>query len=321
MNFKAVSFCETVFFIGEKLKFEVTILGCGSATPTLNRAATAQYVNARERYFLIDCAEGTQLQLRRYKAQVQRLHAIFISHLHGDHYLGLTGLLSTMHLLGRKKALHLYGPEGLMEILKVHWHQGKTILGFPLEFVALQPDGRQELYSDSQVMVSSFPVRHRIECWGFRIEEKPLKRKLVREAIDRFEVPIAWRKRVVEGADFVKENGAVIPNSEMTIAPRPPKAYAYSADTLYDVNIVPHIREVDLLYHEATFATDLEYRARETFHSTAAQAAQIAKMAEVKRLVIGHYSARYKNTEVLVNEAREYFPETTGAEDGMCFTL
>lgn len=303
------------------MKFEVTILGCGSATPTLRRAATAQYINARERYFLIDCAEGTQLQLRRYKAQVQRLHAIFISHLHGDHYLGLTGLLSTMHLLGRKKELKLYGPEGLMEILNVHWHFGKTTLGFPLEFTPLVPKQAQMLYTDSQVVVRSFPVKHRIECWGFRVEEQPLKHKLVREAIDRYNVPIAWRKRVVDGEDYVDEFGKVIPNSALTVQPRPPKVYAYSADTLYDANIVPHVKNADLLYHEATFANDMEYRARETFHSTAAQAGQIAKMAEVKQLVIGHYSARYRNIDLLVNEARQYFPDTIGAEDGMCFTL
>lgn len=296
-------------------------MGCGSATPTLARHATAQYVNVRERFLLLDCAEGTQLQMRRYKAQVQRLHAIFISHLHGDHYLGLMGLLSTMHLLGRQKTLHLYGPPGLMDILKVHWHVGKTTLGFPLEFVALHREGLQPLYADSQVATFAFPVKHRIDCWGFRVQEQPLKHKLVREAIAAHQVPIAWRRRIVDGEDYIDDNGRVIPNAALTVLPRPPKVYAYSADTLYHAGMVEFVKNADLLYHEATFASNMEKRARETFHSTAAQAGQIARMAEVKQLVIGHFSSRYRDVNLLVNEAREFFPKTVGAEDGMVFRL
>lgn len=303
------------------MKFEITILGCGSATPTLRRAATAQYVNARERYFLIDCAEGTQLKLRQHKAPVQRLHAIFISHLHGDHYLGLVGLLSTMHLLGRKAPLHLYGPPELEEILNVHWKHGRTTLRFPLLFSPLTLGESQTLYSDSQVFVQSFPLKHGIPCWGFRVEEQPLKRKVNRAATDHHSVPKHQMRSVVDGADFVNEAGEIIPNAELTFAPRPPKAYAYCSDTAYSEAIIPSIKGVDLLYHEATFAESLKVRAKETMHSTASQAGRIAAQAQVKQLIIGHYSARYRTTDLLVDEARQEFSNTIGAEDGLVLQL
>lgn len=303
------------------MKFEVTILGCGSATPTLHRSATAQFVNVRERYFLLDCAEGTQLQLRRYKARVQRMHAIFISHLHGDHYLGLMGLLSTMHLMGRKSKLALYGPPGLLEILQTHWRLGQTTLGFELDFTPLEKGSAQKLYEDSQCVVHSFPLKHRIDCWGFCVREQPLKRKILREAIEKYRVPVIWMKRIVDGDDFVNENGEVISNSLLTHAPRPTKSYAYCSDTMYDERIVPYISGADVLYHEATFEEALLKRAKETFHSTARQAAEIARRGEVGQLVIGHFSARYKNTEKLVNEARQIFNETIAAEDGLVIQL
>lgn len=303
------------------MKFEVTILGCGSATPTLYRSATAQYINVRERYFLFDCAEGTQLQLRRSKARVQRMHAIFISHLHGDHYLGLMGLLSTMHLMGRKSKLGLYGPPGLLEILQTHWRLGQTTLGFALDFIPLEKGTTQKLYEDSQCVVHSFPLKHRIDCWGFRVSEQPLKRKIVREAIEKHQVPVAWMKRIVDGEDYVKAGGKVIANELLTHAPRPPKSYAYCSDTVYDERIVPYISRADVLYHEATFEEALMNRAKETFHSTARQAAEIARRGEVGKLIIGHFSARYKNTEKLVNEARQIFSETIAAEDGLVITL
>lgn len=303
------------------MKFEVTILGCGSATPTLRRAATAQYVNARERHFLIDCAEGTQLKLRQHKAPVQRLHAIFISHLHGDHYFGLVGLLSTMHLLGRQAPLHLYGPPGLEEILNVHWKHGRTTLRFPLCFFGLTENKTEVLYEDSQVFVRSFPLKHGIPCWGFRVEEQPLKRKINRAATDRHGVPKYKMRSVVEGNDFVNEAGVVIPNAELTFDPRPPKSYAYCSDTAYSPAIVPHISGVDLLYHEATFAEAMKVRAKETMHATARDAGRIAAQAKVNQLVIGHYSARYRNIDLLVDEAREEFSNTIGGEDGMVLQL
>lgn len=303
------------------MKFEVTILGCGSATPTLRRAATAQYVNARERHFLIDCAEGTQLKLRLHKISVQRLHAIFISHLHGDHYLGLVGLLSTMHLLGRKTPLHLYGPPELKEILDVHWKHGGTTLRFPLSFFPLTKGQSEMLYSDSQVFVKSFPLKHGIPCWGFRIEEQPLKRKIIRSATDQHGVPKHQMRSIVEGADFINETGEVIPNSELTFDPRPPKSYGYCSDTAYNEAVVPHISGVDLLYHEATFAEAMKARAVETMHSTAKEAGRIAALAKVKQLIIGHYSARYRTVDVLVDEARQEFSNTIGGEDGMVLRL
>lgn len=261
------------------------------------------------------------MQLRRYKARVQRIHAIFISHLHGDHYYGLMGLLSTMHLMGRRAKLELYGPPGLLEILETHWRLGRTSLGFELDFQPLEKGKSQKLYSDSQAVVHSFPVKHRIDCWGFRVSEQPLKRKVIREATEKHAVPVTWMKRIVNGEDYVKESGEVVPNDILTNAPRPPKSYAYCGDTVYDESIIPHIKGVDVLYHEATFADLLAARAKETFHSTARQAGMIARQAEVGQLVLGHFSARYKNTDVLVNESRQEFKATIAAEDGLVISL
>jgi ribonuclease Z len=301
----------------EPLKFEVTILGSGGAIPNLRRNASAQYINVQERHFLIDCAEGTQLQLRRFEAPVQRLHAIFISHLHGDHYLGLMGLLSTMHLLGRKNALQLIGPPELKQILDLQMHVGKTTLGYALNFTPLIPGESQLVYEDNVVSVTSFPLKHRITCWGYRIDEKPFRKKLNKQALAKYKLPVSWMKRVIEGENFVSESGEIIANELITEEPESPKSFAYCSDTMYDERIVLHIMGVNLLYHEATFAEDQARRAKETFHSTGKQAAQIAKMAGVNQLVIGHYSARYHTPDTIANEARLVFENTIAAEDGM----
>lgn len=226
-----------------------------------------------------------------------------------------------MHLLGRKTPLKVYAPAGLMEIFKVHWKMGKTTVGFPIDFHALAPGKAEELYADSQVFVRSFPLNHRIDCWGFRIEEQPLKRKVNKAAVEAHAVPVAWMKRIVDGEDFVNAGGETIPNTELTRPPRPPKAYAFCSDTCYDESIVPHIRGVDLLYHEATFAEAMKQRAAETYHATARQAGSIAQKAEVKQLVIGHYSARYRSAQPLLEEARAVFPNTVAGEDGLTLTL
>jgi len=296
-------------------------LGCGSAIPTLRRNATAQYIKVQERHFLIDCAEGTQLQLRRYEAPVQRLHAIFISHLHGDHYLGLMGLLSTMHLLGRKKSLLLCGPPELKEIIDFQMHVGKTTLAFELIFVPLILNERQLVFEDNLLEVLSFPLKHRIPCWGFRINEKPVRKKLNKEIIAKHKIPVAWIKRIIEGQDFVDEQGAVLPNTEITLNAPAPKSYAYCSDTAYDERIVEFISGADLLYHEATFADAHVKRAKETFHSTGSEAAEIARLAKVGRLVIGHYSARYHSPYEILNEAKLVFEQTFAAEDGLVFSV
>jgi ribonuclease Z len=299
------------------LKFEVTILGCGSALPTAQRNPSAQYVNAQERHLLIDCAEGTQLALRRYNAPLQRLNAVFISHLHGDHYLGLMGLLSTMHLLGRQKPLILCGPGELMDIIELQLRLGNASLQFQIEFTPLQPGKGQVVFEDKLVLVESFPLNHRIDCWGFRVSEKIRFRKINRAATDRYGVPVAWMRRVVEGEDFTDDSGNVIPNSWLTFPPPRPKSYAYCSDTAYDERIVPNIAGADVLYHEATFGEALKSRAKETYHSTAKEAATIAEKAGVGRLIIGHFSARYRSTDELLAEARTVFAETEAACDGM----
>jgi ribonuclease Z len=296
-------------------------LGCGSAIPTLRRNATAQYIHVQERHFLIDCAEGTQLQLRKFEAPLQRLHAIFISHLHGDHYLGLMGLLSTMHLLGRKKSLILCGPPELKEIIDFQMHVGKTTLAFELIFVPLLSNELTLLYEDNLLEVFSFPLKHRIACWGFRINEKPVRKKLNKQIIAQYKIPVAWIKRIIEGQDFVDEQGVVIPNSQITLDSKAPRSYAYCSDTAYDERIVEFIAGADLLYHEATFAEAHAKRAKETFHSTGKEAAEIARMAKVGRLIVGHYSARYKSPNEIVNEARLVFEQTFAAEDGLVFSV
>ncbi|TVR41337.1 MAG: ribonuclease Z [Cryomorphaceae bacterium] len=298
------------------MRFEIHILGCGSAVPSLQRNASAQYLNVHERHLLIDCAEGTQLALRKAHAPLQRLNAVFISHLHGDHYLGLMGLLSTMHLLGRQKPLLLYGPPELIDVLKLQWHVGRTTLRFDLQFTPLKEGEVQELYEDEQIRVKSFPLRHRIPCWGFRVDEKPRRRKIRKEELARYRIPLAWIKRIIDGEDYPSPDGRIIPNEVITQPPLPPRSYAYCSDTAYDERIVPNISGVHALYHEATFTEAHRARAKETYHSTSAQAAMIAKLASVKHLYIGHYSARYRDTEPLVTEARDVFEATTAAEDG-----
>ncbi len=298
------------------MRFEIHILGCGSAVPSLQRNASAQYLNVHERHLLIDCAEGTQLALRKAHAPLQRLNAVFISHLHGDHYLGLMGLLSTMHLLGRQKPLLLYGPPELIDVLKLQWHVGRTTLRFDLQFTPLKEGEVQELYEDEHIRVRSFPLRHRIPCWGFRVDEQPRRRKIRKEELAEYRIPLAWIKRIIDGEDYQTPDGRMIPNEVITQPPLPPRSYAYCSDTAYEESIVPNIKEVDALYHEATFTEMHKARARETYHSTAAQAATIAGLAGVKHLYIGHYSARYRETEPLVTEARAVFEATTAAEDG-----
>jgi ribonuclease Z len=303
------------------LRFSVTILGSGSAIPTLRRNPSAQYINIQERHFLMDCAEGTQLQMRRYEVPLQQLNAVFISHLHGDHYLGLMGLLSTMHLLGRRLPLQLYGPPELKEVIDFQLHVGRTTLGFPLNFIPLIKDETQDLYSDKMVEVKSFPLKHRIPCWGFRFNEKPFKRKIIKEKVIRHKIPVAWMKRLIDGEDYISEDGKLIANKALTEDPKRSRSYAYCSDTAYDESIIPNIRAVDLLYHEATFAEVLIKRAHQTFHSTAKEAASIALQAGATKLVVGHYSARYRNPDEIVNEARQVFSNTVAAEDGLIFNL
>ena len=301
--------------------FEVSILGSSSATPIYQRHPTAQVLNIHERLFLVDCGEGTLIQLNRYKIKFHRINHIFISHLHGDHYLGVLGLLSTMHLQGRTIPINLFCPPQLKEIIEIQLKYSETILRFPINYYLIDSKNREVLFSDDDIEVSTIILNHRIPCTGFLFKEKPRFRKLIKDQLQKYSIPVTAYQDLKNGLDYVDQNGRVIANSIVTSDPRKPRSYAFCSDTCYDENILPIINKVDLLYHEATFLSDKEERAKETYHSTAAQAATIAKKANVSRLIIGHFSARYKNLYPLLDEAKEVFAETTLAMEGDVFSI
>lgn len=301
--------------------FEVGILGSSSATPIYQRHPTAQVINFHERFFLVDCGEGTLIQMNRYKIKFHRINHIFISHLHGDHYLGLLGLISTMHLQGRASTLHIYGPRDLKEIIDIQLKYSETTLRYPVEFHEVDSRNSTILFEDDDVRVETIILSHRIPCTGFLFSEKPRQRKLKKDKLSLYKVPVTAYNDLKAGHDFVAEDGKIIPNSSLTTDPRKPRKYAFCSDTIFDERLVGIVKGVDLLYHEATFLSDKADRARETFHSTAEQAGLIAKKAGVKRLIIGHFSARYKNLYPLLEEAKAVFPETTLALEGDRFTI
>ncbi len=301
--------------------FEVGILGSSSATPIYQRHPTAQVINFHERFFLVDCGEGTLIQMNRYKIKFHRINHIFISHLHGDHYLGLLGLISTMHLQGRVSTLHIYGPRDLQEIIDIQLKYSETLLRYPVEFHAVDPGNSTILFEDDDIRVETIILSHRIPCTGFLFSEKPRQRKLKKDKLSLYKIPVTAYNDLKAGHDFVDEDGKTIPNSTLTTDPRKPRRYAFCSDTIFDERLVGIVKGVDLLYHEATFLSDKADRAKETFHSTAEQAGLIAKKAGVKRLIIGHFSARYKNLYPLLEEAKAVFPETTLALEGDRFTI
>ncbi|MFM2206276.1 MAG: hypothetical protein RL213_251 [Bacteroidota bacterium] len=303
------------------MDFEVFILGSSSATPIYQRHPTAQVLKVQERFFLIDCGEGTLIQLNRYRIRFHRIDHIFISHLHGDHYLGLMGLLSTLHLQGRTTDLHVYGPEDLWQIIDLQLRLSDTRLRYPLHFHAVDSTRRNVVYADDIIRVSAIPLQHRIPCTGFLFEEQERPRKILKDRLSGLDIKLEDYQGLKEGQDLRLPDGTVIPNSELTQDPLPSRRYAFCSDTVYDENLGATLRGVDLLYHESTFLHELEERARETFHSTARQAALVAKAANVKRLILGHFSARYKNLYPMLEEAKEVFPNTTLALEGDRFSI
>jgi len=303
------------------MTFEITILGSSSATPIYQRHPTAQVLNIDERLFLVDCGEGTLIQMNRFRIKFHRINHIFISHLHGDHYLGLMGLLSTMHLQGRTIPIHLYGPSDLKEIIDMQLKYSQTDLRYEIVFHPINPSSSKLIYENDELQVHTIVLNHRIACTGFLFCEKQKPRKLVKEKLIEYHIPVSAFPDLKDGKDFVTEDGKVIPNSELTNEPRSPRSYAFCSDTLYHKQIIPQIRGIDLLYHEATFMNDKLERAAETFHTTAAQAASIAVDAGVKRLIIGHFSARYKNLYPLLEEAKAVFENTSLAQEGDHFNI
>jgi ribonuclease Z len=298
------------------MTFELTILGSSSATPLINRHPSAQILNYQERFFLIDCGEGTQMQMLRYKIKMSKIHHVLISHLHGDHYLGLMGLLYTMHLNGRTEELHVYGQPELMDIIDLQLKLSNTILRFTLIFHPVQHYRSVVIYDDDDFQISTIILNHRIPCTGFLFREKTKARKLNMEEIEKHEIPVSKLNKIKAGEDFKDSSGEIIRNEKLTLPSLPLRSYAYCSDTIYDEDIIPYIKGVSLLYHEATFGEELADRAQATYHSTAKQAATIAQKAGVKKLCLGHFSARYKELQPLLEEAKNVFNETMLAIEG-----
>ncbi|MCB0400709.1 MAG: ribonuclease Z [Flavobacteriales bacterium] len=302
-------------------KFNVLILGNASAAPTLSRNQTAQLINIDEQYFLMDCGEGTQLRLREHNIKFQRINHIFISHLHGDHFLGLMGLLQTMHLLGRQTDLHIYSCGHVEEIVHVHLKHAKGNIGYPIHYHTVGTDQSELVFEDHKVEVHSIPLKHKIPCTGFLFREKQKPRKVNPEGLKKYKVPRFEIARIKAGEDFIDAGGNTVPNDALTFAPDASHAYAFCSDTAYLESIIPIIEGVDLLYHEATFLEEHRDRAGQTLHATAAQAATIALKSRVKKLIIGHFSNRYSDLELLLNEAKSIFEATEIAEQDRCFDL
>ncbi len=303
------------------MPFELTILGSSSATPTQNRHPTAQVLNIRERFFLIDCGEGTQSQLVRYKIKYSRIGHIFISHLHGDHYLGLMGLLSTMHLQGRNNEIHIYGQQELMDIIELQLRLSQTVLRYNLIFHPVKNYSGTIILEDEDLSVSTISLNHRIPCTGFLFKEKPKPRKLLINKMKQYNIPFKYYAGIKNGENYEDDFGNIIPNKELTISAGRPRSYAFCSDTVYLEHLADEVRGVDLLYHESTFMHDLLDRAKATFHSTSIEAATVAKNAGVQRLVIGHFSARYKDLAPMLEEARTIFPESELALEGRKFVV
>jgi ribonuclease Z len=302
------------------LPFDVTILGSSSALPSPQRFTTSQVLNQNERLFLIDCGEGAQIQLQRFGKKMGRINHIFISHLHGDHIFGLPGLISSMSMNGKKGELHIYSHSDLQIILSTLM-QYMNDLDLKITFHPLNLRRHSLVFEDDKIRVESFPLKHRVPCCGFLFREQPQDLHLRGEKITELNIPFPDRIRLKKGEDYILPDGTVIPNQELTFPAEKPRSYAYCTDTIVRENIIPVIEGVDLLYHEATFSDSVKDLAEKTFHSTAKQAARIALKANVGKLIIGHFSSRYKNANVLVEEAREIFPNTYAANDGDRFEI
>ena len=295
---------------------EVTILGCYSATPKTFNNPTSQVLEINNHLFLIDCGEGTQVQLRRRKIKFARIKHIFISHLHGDHFFGLVGLISTFGLLDRKTELHIYGPKGIKEIILLQLKLSKSWTGFQLYFHELDKTTPELIFEDEKVTVETIPLEHRVYANGFFFKEKEGDRKLLINEVQNYEIDVAYYRSIKKGKDVILEDGSVIENEKLTLPPETPKSYAFCSDTVYKPEIAEQIQEVTGLYHESTFLEQHQHLCEKTKHSTAKEAAQIAKAAQAKQLILGHYSTRYGNIEVFKEEAETVFDNVILAEDG-----
>jgi ribonuclease Z len=298
---------------------KLTILGCYAATPRTFTNPTAQVLDIKNRLFLVDCGEGTQVQLRKNKIKFSKIEHIFISHLHGDHMYGLVGLVSTFMLLNRTADLHIYGPKGIKEIIILQLRLSNSWTNYGLFFHELESDESEIVYEDEKVIVTTLPLKHRVYTNGYLFREKVGLRKLDIAKAESFGIEKVYYRNIVLGKDITLENGSVILNADLTLEADAPKSYAFCSDTLYNEALLPLIENVDILYHEATFLDSEEELALKTMHSTAGQAALIAKKANVKTLILGHYSTRYDNIGLFGEEASKIFTNVLLADDGKSF--
>lgn len=304
------------------MSLELTILGCHSATPRVNAYPTSQHLKINSRHFLIDCGEGTQRQMRKYKVGFSKINHIFISHLHGDHFFGLIGLISTFGILNREKELHVYGPKGIKELIDLQLMYSKSYIKYTLIFHELSSKKSELIFEDDKVEVTTIPLNHRVYTNGFLFKEKTKPRKLNIDVIKHFkEIETCDYNNLKAGRDFTLSSGDVIENDKLTLDPAKPLSYAYCSDTSFKPDIAKIIADSDLLYHESTFLSDREDLADKTKHSTAQQAAEIASMSNVKQLILGHYSSRYTDTSLFKKEAQETFKNVALAEAGKVFSI
>ncbi len=299
--------------------FAVTILGNNSAVPAFDRHPTSQVVTLDGNNYLVDCGEGTQIQLINYKIRRSKISHIFISHLHGDHYFGLIGLINSFSLLSRLQELHIFAPSPLKEIIELQLKVADTKLTYDLHIHAIT--GPATILETEKLAVKCFRTNHRIECYGFSFTEKKLPRKLNPDKAKAYEIPASFYERLTNGEDYISKDGTVIKNELVTDPAKPGKKYAYCADTKYDESIIPHIQDADMIYHETTYLDNLRERAEMRFHSTTKQAAALAKKAGVKKLLIGHFSSKYDTLEEFEQEAREIFENTDLALEGVCYEV
>jgi ribonuclease Z len=303
------------------MKFEVTILGSSSATPVYNRNPTAQLLNCNEKFYLIDCGEGTQQQMMKFNIKASKIDYVFISHLHGDHYFGLIGLLSSMHLNGRIKPIQIFAPQALLEILELQFKHSDTVLRYAIEFTSITADVSKVIFQNSDLQVETIILNHRVPCTGFKFTEKKRLRKLVVEKLEEDGIPLEYYPLLKRGVDLDLPNGQVIHNADYTVDSSEPKSYGYCSDTLADGSYLSSIQNCTVLYHEATFLHELLSRADQTHHTTALQAAEIAVATGAVKLLIGHFSSRYKSLQPLLDEALTVFPNTELALEGITYQI
>ena len=297
----------------------LTILGCYAATPRTFTNPTSQVLEIRNRLFLVDCGEGTQVQLRKNKIKFSKINHVFISHLHGDHFFGLIGLVSTFSLLNRTTDLHIYGPKGIKEVINLQLKLSNSWPGYGLFFHELESKESEIIFEDDKVLVKTIPLKHRVYTNGFLFQEKIRERKLNLDAVKNYEIDRCYYQNIKNGKDITLEDGRVIENHKLTFDPVPPLSYAFCSDTMYNESVIPIINGVDVMYHESTFLDSEEALAGKTMHCTAKEAATIALKANVKQLVLGHYSTRYESIELFKEQAETIFPNVLLGDDGKSF--